>query len=359
MKCGIVGLPNAGKSTLFKALTAQKVDVENYPFCTIEPNMGVVTVPDSRLEKLAQIFKSKKTIYPFVEFVDIAGLIKGAHKGEGLGYKFLSHIRESQALLHVVRCFEDKNIGHVYSNVDPCRDIEIVESELLLSDIETVQNRINKIEKPSKSNKEMQKELEVLKRLITFINDGQSALLFSVEKHELPFVQSLHLLTAKEILYICNVNDSINSQQDQYVESVKNKVGESHVLRLSGQLESELAELNTEEKKEYLKSLNMEEPALNRLIQKAYTLLDLITFFTAGEQETRGWTIKKGSLAPKAGGVIHSDFEKSFIRAETYDCQQLLEYGSLATLKSKGLYRLEGKNYIVQDGDVLHFRLNA
>ena len=359
MRCGIVGLPNAGKSTLFKALTSQEVDAENYPFCTIEPNMGVVTVPDSRLKKLAQIFNSKKTIYPFVEFVDIAGLIKGAHKGEGLGYKFLSHIRESQALLHVVRCFEDKNIGHVYSNIDPCRDIEVVESELLLSDLETVQNRINKIEKLSKSNKEMQKELEVLKRLLSFINEAQPVRLFPVKKYELPFLQSLHLLTAKETLYICNINDSADSWQDQHVQSVKNKVGESHVLKISSQLESELMELNAEEQKEYLKSLNIKESALNRLIRKAYALLNLITFFTAGEQEARGWTIKKGSLAPQAGGAIHSDFEKGFIRAETYDCEQLFQCGLLSALKSKGLYRLEGKSYAVQDGDVLHFRFNT
>ena len=359
MKCGIVGLPNAGKSTLFKALTAQKVDAENYPFCTIEPNMGVVTVPDSRLDNLTQIFKSQKTIYPFVEFVDIAGLIKGAHKGEGLGYKFLSHIRESQALLHVVRCFEDKNIGHVYSHVDPCRDIEIVESELLLSDLETVQNRINKIEKPSKMNKEMQKELEVLKKLMSFINEGNPVRLFATKSHEQPFIQPLHLLTTKDMLYICNVNDSDNLKQDQHVESVKNKVGESNILKLSGQLEAELAEISAEEKTEYLKSLGMEEPALNRLIRKAYALLNLVTFFTAGEQESRGWTIQKGTQAPQAGGTIHSDFEKGFIRAETYSCEQLFQCRSLAELKSKGLYRLEGKDYVVQDGDVLHFRFNT
>ena len=358
MKCGIVGLPNAGKSTLFRALTAQKVDAENYPFCTIEPNKGIVNVPDPRLEKLSQIFKSKKTIYPFVEFVDIAGLIKGAHKGEGLGYKFLSHIRESRSLLHVVRCFEDKNIGHVYSNVDPCRDIEIVESELLLSDLETVQSRMSKIEKLAKADKEKRKELEILKKLVDFINKGHSVRLFKAEQNEMPVIESLHLLTNKDVLYVCNMNDSSDSKQEEHVKAVEDKVGVDHVFKLSGQLESELSELSLEDKKEYLKSLNMEEPALNRLIRQAYSLLNLITFFTAGDTESRGWTVQKGTLAPQAGGAIHSDFEKGFIRAETYSCQDIFQHHSLVALKSKGIYRLEGKNYIVQDGDVLHFRFN-
>ena len=357
MRCGILGLPNAGKSTLFQALTLQKVSAENYPFCTIEPNVGVVKVPDSRIEKLASFFKPEKIIYPVMEFVDIAGLVKGAHKGEGLGHRFLSHVRESRALLHVVRCFEDKNISHVYQNVDPLRDIEIVESELLLSDLEVVQNRIDKIKKPSAAHKEMKKELDVMERLMVFLNQGCPAVQFQAEKHEAFFIQRLNLLTEKSILYVCNSDE--HHSNNPYVHQVREKMGEHRVLSLSGKLESELAELEETERIQYLEVLKMKEPALNRLIRSTYALLNLITFFTAGSQEVRGWTVKKGSTAPQAGGVIHSDFEKGFIRVEVYSSEELFRLGSVSDLKNKGFYRLEGKTYCVQDGDVLYFRFNT
>lgn len=357
MRCGILGLPNAGKSTLFQALTMQKVEAENYPFCTIEPNVGVVQVPDTRIDKLSALFKPEKIIYPVMEFVDIAGLVKGAHKGEGLGHRFLSHVRESKALLHVVRCFDDKNISHVYQDINPLRDIEIVESELLLADLATLQNRIDKIKKPSAENKEMKKELSLLERLMDFLNQGHSASQFQVDIHEEVFIQRLHLLTRKFVLYVCNVGES--HSDNSYVHQVQEQMGKSRVLSLSGKLESELAELDEIDRLQYLETLEMKEPALSRLIRQTYSLLDLITFFTASSKEVRGWTTKKGSTAPQAGGVIHSDFEKGFIRAETYFVEDLLRLGSLAALKGKGFYRLEGKNYCVQDGDVLHFRFNV
>ena len=356
MRCGILGLPNAGKSTLFQALTMQKVAAENYPFCTIEPNVGVVQVPDHRIEKLSSIFKPEKVIYPVMEFVDIAGLVKGAHKGEGLGHRFLSHVRESKALLHVVRCFEDKNISHVYQSIDPLRDIEIVESELLLADLDVVQNRIDKIKKPSSVHKEMKKELSLMERLMDFLNQGCPAVQFQVEAHEELFIRRLNLLTGKSILYVCNSGD--NHSENPYVHQVREKLGKNRVLSLSGKLESELAELDKAERVQYLETLQMEEPALNRLIHCTYSLLNLITFFTAGATEVRGWTVQKGSTAPQAGGVIHSDFEKGFIRAETYSVEDLFRLGSLSALKSGGFYRLEGKTYCIQDGDVLHFRFN-
>ena len=357
MKCGILGLPNAGKSTLFQALTMQKVMAENYPFCTIEPNVGVVQVPDQRIEKLAVVFKPEKVIYPVMEFVDIAGLVKGAHKGEGLGYRFLSHVRESQALLHVVRCFEDKNISHVYQSIDPLRDIEIVESELLLADIDVVQNRIDKIKKPSSANKNMKKELVLLENLMDFLNQGNPAVQFQTDMYEALWIKRLNLLTQKSILYVCNSDE--HSCENSYVRQVQEKMGKHRVLSLSGKLESELAELNEKDRLQYLETLQMKEPALNRLIQCTYSLLDLITFCTAGSKEVRGWTVKKGALAPQAGGVIHSDFEKGFIRAEVYSSEDLFRLGSVSALKSNGFYRLEGKSYCVQDGDVLHFRFNV
>lgn len=356
MRCGILGLPNAGKSTLFQALTMQKVAAENYPFCTIEPNVGVVQVPDQRMDRLSAIFKPEKVIYPVMEFVDIAGLVKGAHKGEGLGHRFLSHVRESKALIHVVRCFEDKNIGHVYQEINPLRDIEIVESELLLADLAAVQNRIDKIKKPSAENKEMKKELSLLERLLNFLNNGSPAIQFQAEIHEDFFIQRLHLLTRKSVLYVCNADE--DHSKNPYVQQVREKMGENRVLFLSGKWEAELAELEEQDRLQYLADLQMEEPALNRLIRSTYSLLDLITFFTASSKEVRGWTVRKGATAPQAGGVIHSDFEKGFIRAETYAVKDLFHLGSLSTLKSKGFYRLEGKNYCVQDGDVLHFRFN-
>lgn len=359
MKCGIVGLPNAGKSTLFRALTSIKVPAENYPFCTIEPNRGVVQVPDPRVEKLSQIFQPEKTIYPFMEFVDIAGLIQGAHKGEGLGCKFLSHIRESQALLHVVRCFEDKNIGHVCSSIDPLRDIEIVESELLLSDLSVIQNRLDRIEKKSMTDKEIKKEALFLKRLYHVLNEGKRADDFvSQEKCsqiENSFLENLRLLTMKPCLYVCNVDES----NRDYAQKVQDQKGKERTLFISCQMESELLQLSEKEQKEYLESLGLKEGALNRLIRQAYVLLNLITFFTAGPKEVHSWTAPAGTLAPKAGRLIHTDFEKGFIRAEVYSCEELFSLGSEKKLKEKGLYRLEGKTYLVQDGDVLFFRFNV
>ena len=353
MKCGIVGLPNAGKSTLFKALTALKVDAENYPFCTIEPNVGVVQVPDDRVEKLSQIFKPQKAIYPIIEFVDIAGLIKGAHKGEGLGHKFLSHVRESHALLHVVRCFEDKNVTHVYSNIDPLRDIEIIESELLLADLSTVQNRLDKIKKVPQ--KELQEEARFLKKLFDFLNQGKNVREFQVQEGEKDWLKSLHLLTFKPCLYVCNVNEQDTSIAQKVVE----KMGEKQTLLISCEMESDLLLLSEGEQKEYLESLGIKDRALNRLIRKAYSLLGLITFFTAGPKEVHSWTIPRNTLAPQAGRSIHTDFEKGFIRAEVYSCEELFKVGSEKVLKEKGLYRVEGKSYSVQDGDVVFFRVNT
>ena len=355
MKCGIVGLPNAGKSTLFNSLTSGRASAENYPFCTIDPNVGVVEVPDTRIEKLQKLFQPEKTIYPAAHFVDIAGLIKGAHKGEGLGHQFLSHIRETKALLHVVRCFENKDTAHVYSSIDPCRDIEIVESELILADLDTLQNRLHKIEKPSSNNKEMKQELQVLKKILNFMNEGKKASLFKREPHESVFIERLFLLTDKPVLYVCNADDS-SKTENTYIRQMKDRVGENTVFTLSGKLESELAQMPSDEKQQYLEALEIKEPALNRLIEKAYSLLNLITFFTAGKKEVRGWTVKKGSLAPQAAGVIHSDFEKGFIRAEVASFENLSRLGSIQALKEKGLYHLEGRKYVVKDGDILYFR---
>ena len=355
MKCGIVGLPNAGKSTLFKALTALKVDAENYPFCTIEPNTGVVQVPDERVEKLVQIFKPKKSIYPTIEFVDIAGLIKGAHKGEGLGHQFLSHIRESHALLHVVRCFENKNITHVYSHIDPLRDIEIIESELLLADLSTVQNKLEKLKKISQVQKELRPEFEFLERLFHFLNEGKNAREFKVQKEEKIWLKDLHLLTLKPCLYVCNVDEKDTSYAQKAIE----KMGEKQTLMISCELESELLHLSPEEQKQYLTSLGIKERALNRLIKKAYSFLDLITFFTAGPKEVHSWTTSRHTLAPQAGGIIHTDFKRGFIRVEVYSCEDLFKLGSEKKLKEKGLYRIEGKNYLIKDGDVVFFRINV
>ena len=355
MKCGIVGLPNVGKSTLFQALTAIQVPAENYPFCTIEPNVGVVQVPDPRMEKLATLFNPEKLIYPVMEFVDIAGLVKGAHKGEGLGHRFLSHIRESQALLHVVRCFEDKQTSHVFEKLDPCRDIEIIESELILSDLTAIENRISKIEKLSQNQKELRAEVSLLKNLSQFMNQGHKAFDFKCSKEDQRFITTLHLLTLKPCLYVCNIHEDHLS----YAQTVQKKMGEEKTLFISSRTEAEMASLPPEEKKEFLNMLDLKEPALARLIRKSYQLLNLITFFTAGKKEVKAWTVPMGSTAPQAGGVIHSDFEKGFIRAEVYTYEDLMRLGSVSALKEKGLFRIEGKNYTIQDGDILFFRFNT
>lgn len=334
-----------------------KVPIENYPFCTIEPNIGVVQVPDLRIEKLTQIFKPQKSIYPVMEFVDIAGLVKGAHKGEGLGQKFLSHIQQCQALLHVVRCFENQNISHVFSNVDPLRDIEIIESELVLADLTTIQNRLQKIQKPAQADKELKKETEALKKIFEFMNKGNLASDYKELKEEKIFIDSLFLLTRKPVLYLCNIDELKNG--DHFVRALKDKVGEDKIITISGKWEADIISLSEIEQKEFLKEFNFEKRALDRLIQKAYHLLDLITFFTAGEKEVRAWTVKKGTKAPQAGSVIHSDFEKGFICTEVYTCSDLFHLGSIQSLKEKGLYRLEGKSYIVQDGDVMFFKFNV
>ena len=357
MKCGIIGLPNVGKSTLFKSLTAIPVPAENYPFCTIEANVGVVPVPDPRLEKLEKIFQPKKKTAPVMEFFDVAGLVKGAHKGEGLGAKFLSHIRQCEALIHVVRCFEGGGVSHVFSNIDPLRDIEIIESELILADLDIVAKRLQKIEKPSQADKKLRKEVEVLKNLSKFLDSGRRASHYPDLQKEGDFIFDLHLLTGKPSLYLCNGDDSKTSLD--LVKKVREKAGEGSVMTLSGKLEADLAELPLEEQKDFLRDLNLKEPALHRLIRKSYKLLNLITFFTAGKEEVRGWTLKEGSLAPEAGARIHSDFKRGFIRAEVYSAADLFCLGSYMALKQKGLLREKGKDYIVKDGDVLFFKFNV
>ena len=360
LKCGIVGLPNVGKSTLFNALTAAGIEAENFPFCTIEPNQGIVFVPDERLQKISGIVNPQDTIPATTEFVDIAGLVKGASKGEGLGNKFLSHIRETQAIIHVVRCFEDSGISHVEETINPVSDVEIVETELLLADLETVFKAKEKIERVAKSGeKEAANQLEVLTKLEEEMNRGVQARDSSIVGENHSFLKDLQLITIKPCLYVANVaeedkNNPYLSQLEDYAKSKQDKV-----LALCNQIEAELAELDETERASLLQDMGMERPGLDKLIQASYELLNLQTFFTAGPKEARAWTIKKGTPAPQAAGTIHTDFEKGFIRAETISYNDFIEYQGESGAKAAGRLRSEGSDYIVQDGDVILFRFNV
>lgn len=362
LQVGIVGLPNVGKSTLFNALTSAKAEAANYPFCTIDPNVGVVTVPDERLRKISELIKPKSLIPTTIEFVDIAGLVAGASKGEGLGNQFLGHIRATDAIVQVVRCFDDPNIVHVSGSVDPIRDIGVINTELMLADLDSVDKRVAKTEKMAKSDKKLKAEFDTVKKIQDALNEGQPARSVKLEDSELPLVKDLHLLTSKPVLYVCNVSESdFQAGGNDWVKQVAEfaaKENNRHVMICSS-LEAEIALLPKEEQTEFLESIGSTEPGLNRLIFEAYKLLDLFTYFTAGEKEVRAWTIHRGTKAPGAAGVIHTDFEKGFIRAETYNCEDLFTLKTEQAVKDAGKYRLEGKEYVVKDGDILFFRFNV
>lgn len=364
LQVGIVGLPNVGKSTLFNALTAAKAEAANYPFCTIDPNVGVVTVPDPRLDQITQYVKPQKTVPTVMEFVDIAGLVAGAHKGEGLGNQFLQNIRETNAIIHVVRCFTDPNVVHVSGSVDPIRDIEVIQTELILADLESVDKKIKKIEKAAKSTTDanLKAEYSLLKKIVDALNAGKAARTVTIEEAEAPFLRDLHLLTMKPVLYVCNVNeDEYSAGPGEHTKKVQEfaQAEGNKCISICSAIEAEIAQLPPEDRKEFLQSIGMEEPGLNRLIRESYALLNLITYFTAGEKEVRAWTIVKGTKAPAAAGVIHSDFERGFIRAETYHCEDLFKYKTEQAVKDAGKYRSEGKDYIVRDGDIMLFRFNV
>ena len=365
MKLGIVGLPNVGKSTLFNALTKAGAESANYPFCTIDPNVGIVPVPDFRLGLLTDMYHSRKTTPAVIEFVDIAGLVKGASKGEGLGNQFLSNIREVDAIVHVVRCFEDDNVVHVDGSVNPLRDIETINLELIFSDLEILERRIAKTSKGAKNDKALAKELEILSRLKDHLEDGKPVKsLTPTDEEEAVFIQSLNMLTGKPVIYAANVSEedlSDDASGNPYVESVRNYAREegSEVFVICAQIEQEIAELEEDEKKMFLEDLGLSESGLDKLIAASYRILGLISYLTAGEQETRAWTIKKGTKAPQAAGKIHTDFERGFIRAEVVNYQELLNAGTYAAARDKGLVRLEGKDYVMQDGDVVLFRFNV
>lgn len=363
MKLGIVGLPNVGKSTLFNAITKAGAEAANYPFCTIEPNVGVVTVPDERLKVLHEMYNSKKTIYTTIEFYDIAGLVKGASKGEGLGNKFLGHIREVAAIVHVVRSFDDPNVVHVDGKIDPISDIDTINMELILSDMEVLERRIQKTTKNLKGDKSLQKELDLLKKVYDFLAEGKSARAMELDDEEAEFVRSLDLLSYKPVIYAANVSeDDAAAEDNDYIAKVREFAAteNSDVIVVCAKIEAEMAELDEDEKAMFLEEMGIGESGLDKLVKASYHLLDLISFLTAGEPEVRAWTIKRGTKAPGAAGKIHSDFEKGFIRAETIAYDKLIECGgNLATAKEKGLIRSEGKEYVVKDGDVIHFLFNV
>ena len=365
LKCGIVGLPNVGKSTLFNCLSNAKAQSANIPFCTIEPNVGVISVPDDRLTKLVEMCNPKSTVPATVEIVDIAGLVKGASKGEGLGNKFLANIRETDAILHVLRCFDDDNITHVDTTVDPVRDMEVINYELQLKDLETVDARLAKTEKAAKAggDKSAKMQLEVLKAYKDALEKGDAARSVKIEgKEEEKFARELFLLTNKPVLYVCNVDDASAVEGNKYVEAVREAIAKegADLLIVAAKTESEIAELDTyEERQEFLEEIGLKESGVNRLIRAAYSLLDLQTYFTAGPDEVRAWTFLRGTKAPQAAGIIHTDFEKGFIRAEVIKYDDYVSLGSESAVKEAGKMGVEGKEYVVQDGDIMHFRFNV
>ena len=364
LNCGIVGLPNVGKSTIFNALTSAKAQAANYPFCTIDPNVGIVPVPDTRLDRIVGLVKPHSIVPTTMEFVDIAGIVEGASKGEGLGNQFLSHIRQTDAILHVVRCFSDPEVVHVAGTVNPLHDMEIINTELLLADLDTVEKRLLKAEKAAKSpsaTAAQKSELSAVKKLRAVLNEGKPARTTELTEDELLAARDLFLITMKPQLYVANVDEDGIAAGNEYTAQVEKRAAEegSEAVRICGAMEAEIAQLEPAERSEFLEAAGLQEPGLNRLIHAAYRLLGLITYFTSGVQEVRAWTIKRGTKAPGAAGVIHSDFERGFIKADCYSCEDLFRLGSEQAVKEAGLLRSEGKEYVVKDGDILFFKFNV